>query len=90
MFNKKLEDTLTYLGSEYSVRNFDYEPCIYRKFGNHEIEVSGLTSSGKYNATIYVWENGTRVIKSIQDIHSKEELAKHLETVFAKYPDSLG
>lgn len=89
MFNKKLEETLAHLGSKYSVRNFDYEPCIYRKFGNYEIEVSGLTSSGKYNATIYVWENEIRVVESIQNIHSKEELAKHLETVFAKYPDNL-
>ncbi len=86
----KLTDTLTYLGSDYSIRGFEYEPCVYRKFGNHEIEVSGLTSSGKYDATIYVWENGVRVIKSIQDIHSKEELAKHLEIVLAKYPDIPG
>ena len=55
-----------------------------------EIEVSGLTSSGKYDATIYVWENGVRVIESIQDIHSKEELAKHLEILLAKYPDIPG
>lgn len=86
----KLTDTLAYLGSDYSIRGFEYEPCVYRKFGNHEIEVSGLTSSGKYDVTIYVWENGVRVIESIQDIHSKEELAKHLEIVLAKYPDIPG
>ena len=86
----KLNETLAYLGSDYSIRAFEYEPCVYRKFVNHEIEVSGLTSSGKYDATIYVWENGVRVIESIQDIHSKEELAKHLEILLAKYPDIPG
>lgn len=85
---KKFIETQEYLGSNYSLKMFDYEPCIYRKLGNYEIEISGLNSPGKYNATIYVWEN-EKVIQSIQDICSKEELAKHLEIVFAEFPDNL-
>ncbi|MFR2663578.1 MAG: hypothetical protein ACLS9Q_15265 [[Clostridium] scindens] len=76
----KFSDTLEYLGSDYSVKNIDYEDCIYKKIGNLELEISGLHSRGKYDATIYLHENG-RITKSISDIHSKEELAKHLETL---------
>lgn len=88
MFNKKLEETLTYLGSEYSVRNFDYEPCVYRKFGNYEFEISGLKSPSKYDATIYVWKDGKQVVHSVQDIHSKEELSKHLEILLVEFSHS--
>ncbi len=76
----KFSDTLEYLGSDYSVKNIDYEDCIYKKIGNRELEISGLHSRGKYDATIYLYENG-RITRSISDIHSKEELAKHLETL---------
>lgn len=80
---KKFDDTLKYLGPDYSVKNIDCEDCIYRKIGNREVEISGLNSCGKYDATIYLWENG-RQSKCIQGILSKEELsielAKYLET----------
>ena len=78
--DKKFNETLSYLGSEYSIRNIDFENVIYRKINDYEIEISGLHSKGTYDATVYLWKNG-KVIDSIQDIHSKEELAKHLETV---------
>lgn len=78
---KKFDETLKYLGGDYSIKNIDCENVIYRRFSNFEIEISGLNSRDKYNATIYVWDNG-RIIKTIQDIASKEELAKCLEIVF--------
>lgn len=78
---KKIDETLKYLGGDYSIKNIDCENVIYRQFSNFELEISGLNSRGKYNAAIYVWDNG-RIIKTIQDITSKEELAKCLETVF--------
>lgn len=87
---KKLDDTLEYLGAEYSIKAFEGEPCIYRKFDNYEFEISGLTSRGKYDATIYVWENEKQVIKSVQDIPSKEELSKHLEILLAEFSHNRG
>ena len=78
----KFTETLKYLGSEYSIEAILNEDCIYRKVGNLDIEVSGLDNRKRdYDATLYVWENNKN-IKSVQDIHSKEELAKYLETVF--------
>ena len=88
--SKKLNETLEYLGSGYSIESILNEDCIYRKVGNVDIEVSGLDNrKQEYDATIYVWENNKN-IKSIQNIHSKEELAKHLETVFQGFSGHQG
>jgi len=85
--SKKLKETLEYLGSGYSIESILNEDCIYRKVKNLDIEVSGLDNrKQEYDATIYVWTDNKQ-LKSIQGIHSKEELAKHLETVFAEFSD---
>lgn len=87
MSSKKLKETLEYLGSGYSIESMFNEDCIYRKAGSFDIEVSGLDNRKKeYDAVIYIW-NDDKCIKSIQDIHSKEELAKHLETVLQEFSD---
>jgi len=81
IMGKKFNETLKYLGPNYSAKNIDYEDCIYRKIGKYEIEISGLNIPGPgYDVSLYLWEDGHQT-KSIQGIHSKEELAKHLETV---------
>lgn len=79
--SKKLDETLEYLNSGYSIEWVMNEKCIYRKIGNFEIEVSGLDNrEQKYEAIIYIWDS-KKLLKSIPDISSKEELAKHLEIV---------
>lgn len=80
---KKFDETLQYLGDDYSLKIIDLENVIYRKISEYEIEISGLNQKGKYNATIYLWKN-RQIIKSIQDISSKEELSKHLGTLLLK------
>ncbi len=87
--NQKLNDTLKYLGDRYTIKNIDFEDVIYRKISDLEFEISGLTSKGKYNATIYVWNNQT-VIKTIQDISSKENLAEHLKILFQEFQLPVG
>lgn len=85
--SKKLNDTLEYLGSDYSIEWIMNEKCIYKKIGNYEIEISGLDNrKQEYDATIYIW-NGDKLIKSIPDISSKEILVKHLETVSQELQD---
>lgn len=81
----KLIETLEFLGSDYSIESILNELCIYRKAGNLDIEVSGLDNQKQnYDATLYVWENN-KCTKSVSDIHSKEELSKHLGTVFQEF-----
>lgn len=83
----KLTETLEFLGSDYSIESILNEQCIYRKVSNLDIEVSGLDNRKQdYDAILYIWKDGIN-IKSISDIHSKEELAKHLETVFQESPN---
>lgn len=82
---QKLTETLRYLGNNYSIKNIDFEDVIYRKISDFEFEISGLNSKGKYNATIYVWNNQT-IITTIQDISSKESLVEHLEILFQEFP----
>lgn len=86
---KKFDETLEYLGKDYHSKVIDLEKVIYRKINNSEIEISGLNSKGNYDVTIYIWEN-LKQAASIQDIHSKEELAKHLETVIQELSDRQG
>ncbi len=81
---QKLTETLRYLGNNYSIKNIDFEDVIYRKTSDFEFEISGLNSKGKYNATIYVWNNQT-IITTIQDISSKESLVEHLEILFQEF-----
>lgn len=81
---QKLNETLRYLGNKYSIKNIDLEDVIYRKISDFEFEISGLNSKGKYNATIYVWNNQT-IITTVQDISSKESLVEHLEILFQEF-----
>lgn len=81
---QKLTETLRQLGNNYSIKNIDFEDVIYRKISDFEFEISGLNSKGKYNATIYVWNNQT-IITTIQDISSKESLVEHLEILFQEF-----
>lgn len=82
--SQKLTETLRHLGNNYSIKNIDFEDVIYRKISDFEFEISGLNSKGKYNATIYVWNNQT-IITTIQDISSKESLVEHLEILFQEF-----
>lgn len=81
---QKLTETLRYLGNNYSIKNIDFEDVIYRKISDFEFEISVLNSKGKYNTTIYVWNNQT-IITTIQDISSKESLVEHLEILFQEF-----
>ena len=59
---KKFNETLKFLGPEYSVKTVDKEPCIYLKLDKYDFEISGLNSKGSYKAIIYVWNTVTTVL----------------------------
>lgn len=81
---KKFDESLKYLGSDHSSKVIDLENVIYRQIGGFEVEVSGLNTPGKYNATIYLWKD-RKLVCSITDIYSKEDLSKRLETVVSEH-----
>ena len=91
--SKKLNDTLMYLNSDYSIKTIDMESCIYRKISDrYDIEVSGLDNSSKrFSADVYVWDIsngdgiGATTVENIHDIKSADELKSVLDSLFVKY-----
>ena len=91
--SNKLNDTLMYLYSDYSIKTIDMEPCIYRKISDrYDIEVSGLDNSSKrFSADVYVWDIsngdgiGATTVENIHGIKSADELKAVLDTLFVKY-----
>lgn len=83
---KKFNETLRFLGPEYSVKTVDKEPCIYLKLDKYDFEISGLNSKASYKAIIYVWNTDNRLDR--QDMlyaYSKEELKDILDRLITKY-----
>lgn len=84
---KKFQDTLKFLGSDYSIKTIDMEPCIYRKISDkYDIEISGLNSQGKYSADVYIWNCKTfQIDERIFNLPSKEALKFELNRLILKY-----
>lgn len=86
---KKLDETLKFLGSQYSTKVIDLELCIWRKISpNYDIEISGLNNkSPKFLVIVYVWEISptTQIVETISNITSKEMLKTILDSLLEKY-----
>ena len=91
--SKKLNDTLSFLNSDYSIKTIDTEPCIYRKISDkYDIEVSGLNNPSKvFSVDVYVWDISrgdgiaATTVENIHGIKSKDELKSVLDSLFVKY-----
>ena len=81
------------LGEEYCVREIDFEPVIYRDFGNgFNVEVSGVYTSGiKKKSTIYLWHGERQpaciIVKTVKDV-SREDISTKVEELL-EYSNSL-
>ena len=83
---EKFDETLKFLGSRYSIKTIDYEPCIYLKLDNYDFEISGLHSKGSYKVVIYVWKTNNRLERiEMLFAYSKEELKDILDGLITKY-----
>lgn len=83
---KKLQEEIN---NQYSIRVIDFEPCLYRDFGNgFNVEISGCnTKRRKTKATIYLWfgENcGSCVlVKTLRDVErTASAISNATETLF--------
>lgn len=58
------------LGADYRIICLDFEHVIYRDFGNgYDLEISGVnTTSSKKKATLYLWQDSNRVIKTVKEV----------------------
>lgn len=72
------------LGKEYRVCTIDFEPVIYRDFGNgFNVEISGVyTTSKTRKATLYLWYGETQpecmIVKTVREV-AREEIAEAVE-----------
>ena len=66
------------LGKEYRVCTIDFEPVIYRDFGNgFNVEISGVyTTSKTRKATLYLWYGEEQpeclIVKTVRDVQRDE------------------
>ena len=67
---KHMKELCEELGKEYAIKIIDCEWVIYRDFDNgFDVEISGVdTTSPRKRATIYLWKDKTRIVKTITDI----------------------
>lgn len=72
------------LGKEYRVCTIDFEPVIYRDFGNgFNVEISGVyTTSKTRKATLYLWYGEKQpeclIVKTVRDVQ-RDEIANAVE-----------
>ena len=88
---KYQKELLTYLGPAYKLQIIDFENCIYRKINDrYDIEISG-TYTASHPIMICVWDiskgfnSSSRIIETIQDIRTKEDLKNTLDALIQKY-----
>lgn len=72
--SKGKQRLLDYLGKPYTVKNIDFENCIYLNLRNgYDIEISGgKTSRSKFD--IYVWKTKVRLEIMERHINLKPDL----------------
>jgi hypothetical protein len=85
----KLKNLQEEINSQYSIRVIDFEPCLYRDFGNgFNVEISGCnTRRRKTKATIYLWfgdKCGSCVlVKTLHDVErTASAISNATETLF--------
>ncbi len=74
------------LGKEYRVTVIDFEPVVYRDFGNgYNVEISGMyTTSKKKKATLYLWNGdtiGSHTIKILRGVE-RENIGAEVEALY--------
>lgn len=83
------------LGSEYQIREIDYERCIYCDFGNgFDVEISGVKSCRKgKKLTLYLWycESPSVCIniKTVRDVERSAESISDVVNGFKLYAEDL-
>lgn len=82
---------LDYLGSEYSIKEIDFESCVYRRINDsYDIEISG-TARKNHPVSVFVWDisNGEGITSNIVEQHfgvsSWAELKELLDQIIQKY-----
>lgn len=78
---KHLREGLKVLDSSYSIKNIDFEDCLYKDLGNGiDFEIS----HGNKKYTIFIWLHKGRVIETLSNI-PLSDLKETLDNAEKKY-----
>ncbi len=82
--SKHIKQLCEELGPLYSVQTIDREYVIYRDFGNgFDVEICSMDTGGfRKLATLYLWYQKTRIVKTIYDVH-QNGISDHIDELYA-------
>lgn len=87
--SRSQQELLNHLGSNYTTRRIDLENCIYRDYGNYNVEVSGgHTKRSKF--AVFVWQRKPHleIVERYLDIpHDYGKVACLLADITARFSD---
>ena len=80
-------ELLDFLGTQYTVKRIDGLDCIYRDFGDYDVEVcGGKTNRARFH--IFVWRKngGYEIVQRFMDLpHSLPLIAELLQLIALQY-----
>ena len=84
------QDLLDYLGKQYTVKRIDGLDCIYRDFGDYDVEISGGGGSlTKLHISGWATEGGDEIVHRFMDLpHSLPLMAELLQLIARLYDPS--
>ena len=92
--SKAKQRLLKCLGDAYTKKVIDLEPCLYRNFGDFDVEISGGYNRGPFH--IYVWMTKPHLEIVERHMHLKQDfeaIKKLLDDIASRYqnpsPDNV-
>ena len=84
------QDLLDYLGKQYTVKRIDGLDCIYRDFGDYDVEVcGGRTSRARFHIFVWKKKGGYEIVQRFMDLpHSLPLMAELLQLIARLYDPS--
>lgn len=84
------QDLLDYLGKQYTVKRIDGLDCIYRDFGDYDVEVcGGRTIRARFHIFVWKTKGGYEIVHRFMDLpHSLPLIAELLQLIARLYAPS--
>ena len=84
------QDLLDYLGKQYTVKRIDGLDCIYRDFGDYDVEVcGGRTNRARFHIFVWKKKGGYEIVQRFMDLpHSLPLMAELLQLIARLYDPS--
>lgn len=82
-------ELLDYLGTQYTVKRIDGLDCIYRDFGNYDVEVcGGRTIRRRFHIFVWKKKGGYEIVQRFMDLPHDLQLMSDLLQLIAQLYDT--